>query len=489
MAYDARIILAGQAPDVVGSLARGTQAAGMANDVMRQNRLAQVYQQDGPGIMAGEAPALNRLAQIDPMAGLGVQQTRLGMDATRQGMQHNEERLRLAYQQAGMKAQQFAMQMDEAQRAQAWQTFERGAHMLAMADTPEQFAQIAQMPGVAETVDQFVGPGMLSFENRGVIVAAARGAAEALKVTGQQGPDPTSGMREYEMARSQGFQGSFMDYQAAVAESRRPQTNVNVSTGSEVGSIPQGWELFTDPETGGRSLRPIAGGPAAQEAVQAEDQAIGRQAQRARAGSTVIQDLQRALDLLPDLGMLTGGEGVVGGVARSTSAQVPGSVVNRITQFTESALSNVGLDTLQQMRENSPTGGALGQVPIQQQRRLEQVLGSLDVTQPPPVLDANIKRVINIYTDIIYGSAEERARAVQQGRMTAEQSAEIDGFYYDLPFDERGRPVAPTQPAPAGGAQSTGDAPAFIPEDDRARWQYFDDETRQLMIQHYGGQR
>ena len=38
--------------------------------------------------------------------------------------------------------------------------------------------------------------------------------------------------------------------------------SVSVSNGaSEVGTIPQGYELFTDPNTGARSLRPIAGGP------------------------------------------------------------------------------------------------------------------------------------------------------------------------------------------------------------------------------------
>src|SRR5699024_1935840 len=138
----------------------------------------------------------------------------------------------------------------------------------------------------------------------------------------------------------------------------------------------------------------------------------------ARVATIVVQDLERGLNLIPELGALAQGEGVIGGVARTSSAKVPGTVANRITQFTESALSNVGLDTLQDMRENSPTGGALGQVPIQQQKRLEQVLGSLNIDQPPAVLEANIKRVINIYTDIIYGDPTERARAVERGLLS-----------------------------------------------------------------------
>jgi hypothetical protein len=224
---------------------------------------------------------------------------------------------------------------------------------------------------------------------------------------------------------------------------------------SQFGAVPPGMALVETPE--GLQMVPIPGGPAEQAAAEAERRAEGRQTQVQRAGQTVIQDLQRALDLIPELGALAGGEGVVGGVARTGQARIPGTVANRITQFTESALSNVGLDTLQTMRENSPTGGALGQVPVQQQLMLQQVLGSLNINQPPNVLASNIQRVMNIYTDIIYGSPAERDRAVREGRMTPEQSAEIDTFYFQLPFDERGRPIGgaqpvPEQPAPAPAA-------------------------------------
>lgn len=180
-----------------------------------------------------------------------------------------------------------------------------------------------------------------------------------------------------------------------------------------------------------------------QELVEKEER---RQIQRARAGNTVIQDLQRGLDLLPELSALSRNEGVLGGISRTVSSKIPGTIATQINQFTESALSNVGLDTLQQMRENSPTGGALGQVPIQQQMRLEKVLGSLMIDQPVPVLEANMKRVMNIYTDIIYGSSQERARAVEEGKLSLGENNQIEGFYFELPFDERGR----TENEPSG---------------------------------------
>jgi hypothetical protein len=72
------------------------------------------------------------------------------------------------------------------------------------------------------------------------------------------------------------------------------------------------------------------------------------------------------------------------------------------------------------MREASPTGGALGQVPFQQQQRLEQMLGSLQIDQDPHVLQDNIKRFINTYNDIIHGEGEGPKR-------------------FELSFDEDGK--------------------------------------------------
>lgn len=292
-------------------------------------------------------------------------------------------------------------------------------------------------------------PGMS--EQQSMAILQNVGAQEYSKLLAQHGSHRgTSAMQN---AVAMGLQPGTPEYAAAIERmTGGPQTVVNVGGDSAPGlgklSSDYGYVLdpetrqpVIDPSTGLPQAAPVPGSPAARSIAAAEEKVAGAQRQKARAGATVIQDLQRALDLIPELGTLASGEGVAGGIARTSSAKIPGSIANRITQFTESALSNVGLDTLQTMRENSPTGGALGQVPIQQQQRLEQVLGSLNINQPPAVLEANIKRVMNIYTDIIYGDAAERAAAVEQGLMTPEQSAEIDSYYYELPFDKRGRPI------------------------------------------------
>lgn len=229
---------------------------------------------------------------------------------------------------------------------------------------------------------------------------------------------------------------------------------VNVNIGPEEGKLSTDFTFLRDAE--GNILRenglpiavPVPGSPAAQKAEEAKEKETGRKVQRQRAGGTVIQDIQRGLDLIPELSSMEAMPGVAGANVRKIAQDIEGTVTNRIAKFKESALSNVGLDTLQQMRENSPTGGALGQVPIQQQQRLEQVLGSLDVTQDLDVLQQNMKRVINIYLDIVYGAEAERQLLMDKGELTAEENAEINSFYYELPFDPIGRPIAQEIPRP-----------------------------------------
>jgi hypothetical protein len=232
-----------------------------------------------------------------------------------------------------------------------------------------------------------------------------------------------------------------------LAEAQRTSQVVNVG-GGRVGTIPPGFELREDPKTGSLSMAPIPGGPVERQEMEDAEKARKRKEQQARAGGTVVQDLQRALNIVQTNPSATGrtaaATALLPDVARAETDY------QSALGFVESALSNVGLDTLQQMRENSPTGGALGQVPIQQQKRLEQVLGSLDLTQRKEVVEDNIKRVINIYMDIIHGSKDQVEDAFNRGEIT-EQQKKVFGFRHDLSFDELGKSL------PKGRKRSLGD--------------------------------
>ena len=232
---------------------------------------------------------------------------------------------------------------------------------------------------------------------------------------------------------------------------------VVVETGSKFGPVPEGMERYTD-DAGVTRQRVIPGSKLEIDQMQEAAKVRGRKEQLQRAGGTVVQDLQRALTIVETVPGTTGRQA-------SITLSLP-EVARAETQtqaakaFVESALSNVGLDTLQTMRENSPTGGALGQVPIQQQQRLEQVLGSLDLTQRKEVVQDNLRRVINIYMDIIHGSPPQINKRFESGEISA-NDRDAYAFRYKLSFDEFGKPLrrdgrrqdvrpdAPTRDAPS----------------------------------------
>lgn len=71
----------------------------------------------------------------------------------------------------------------------------------------------------------------------------------------------------------------------------------------------------------------------------------------------------------------------------------PSTKSGQLAQRLKTIKANIGFDELQQMRENSPTGGALGQVAVQEIDFLQSVLGSLEQAQTSADLNYNINRL------------------------------------------------------------------------------------------------
>jgi hypothetical protein len=111
------IILAGQPVNILGAITGGNAAAAQTNALQDQNALRSLYQTQGAGIANGDPNALNALAGIDPMAAMGVQQNRLGMDAQKQSMAFDAEKMQMLRSEAAQKAQQYAASMTAAERA------------------------------------------------------------------------------------------------------------------------------------------------------------------------------------------------------------------------------------------------------------------------------------------------------------------------------------------------------------------------------------
>jgi hypothetical protein len=195
-----------------------------------------------------------------------------------------------------------------------------------------------------------------------------------------------------------------------------------------------GWAVVKDPNSPtGHRVVALPGSQAARSIAQEAGSKEQRQATKRKSASIVVQDIGRGLEMLerPDF---------TGGAAASATQMVPGSDAYNFNQIIASVKGNIAMNRLQAMREASPTGGALGSVTEGELKMLERSAGSIDVTQPPGQLEANLKRLQNQFADVLFGTPEQIEAMVQAGEISREEAAPLM-FRHQLPFDERGRPV------------------------------------------------
>ena len=115
--------------------------------------------------------------------------------------------------------------------------------------------------------------------------------------------------------------------------------------------------------------------------------------------SKVISDVQDATGLVG--GMTTG---LVG----KAQAFVPGTDAFNLNQRLLTIKANLGFDRLQQMRDASPTGGALGQVAVQELNALQATVGSLEIGQDRKELQKNLNKIEHHYSNWIRTTQGEK---------------------------------------------------------------------------------
>lgn len=81
------------------------------------------------------------------------------------------------------------------------------------------------------------------------------------------------------------------------------------------------------------------------------------------------------------------------GFGSNLLAKVGGSGAKNLRSTLETLKGNIGFEALQAMREASKTGGALGQVAVQELTALQSILGSLDASQSRSQLIQNLNNI------------------------------------------------------------------------------------------------
>lgn len=118
-----------------------------------------------------------------------------------------------------------------------------------------------------------------------------------------------------------------------------------------------------------------------------------------QSADLVLDEMNRLTDLINESPMTTTGFG-------TWLASVPTTAARDAQALAGTIKANIGFDRLQRMREESPTGGALGQVAVQELQALQSTLGSLDLGQSTEAVLYNVNRLKQQYAKTMLALAD-----------------------------------------------------------------------------------
>lgn len=216
-------------------------------------------------------------------------------------------------------------------------------------------------------------------------------------------------------------------YQRATLELQRDRLNaqldgrlntaptVNIGTdGKNYGSPPKDMAWARD-ESGQIRLDdrgvpialPIAGTKLYADAQRTEE-ASGKRAEGTQSVAKLqVEEIRRAKRLIEDQSLLNPTTGFLGPIV----AKWGGTDAADLSALLDTIGANISFDYLNQMRQQSPTGGALGNVTERELALLQATAGSLSQSQSAEQLVANLDRLEKQFAEIIHGPQASAAPA------------------------------------------------------------------------------
>lgn len=170
------------------------------------------------------------------------------------------------------------------------------------------------------------------------------------------------------------------------------------------------WDWIVDSETGEQikriGLKEHSVNPADQKKRESEAKtANGKRTAYLDTHLTASNNVKTAISDAKELVDDTLAAGFGSGMAR----KVGGTSAKNLEAALNTIKANIGFDRLQQMREESKTGGALGQVAIMELIMLQSVISSLEQAQSDSQLKASLDRVEEHYNRLINAMESEKS--------------------------------------------------------------------------------
>ena len=242
------------------------------------------------------------------------------------------------------------------------------------------------------------------------------------------GPKPPTGMRQ-NPDNTWSYDPNYLAGQTELRRAGKAETTVNVGpTGINYGDPPtdMAWArnedgsvaLEVDPKT--LKKRPIAvpigGSKLEAKRVGAEEAAKVAQQESAKYADIVTGAIDDVV------GIVEGGSVPITGLW-SVGQHIPGTPGHNAAALIDTIRANIGFDRLQQMRNASPTGGALGQVSERENILLQSTLGNMALSQSEDQFLRNIKKIRTLYSEIVNTDKhkDREFTAEELGGMTDDQ--------------------------------------------------------------------
>lgn len=244
-------------------------------------------------------------------------------------------------------------------------------------------SQVNPMTGASET-------SVMSGNTRtGQLQSSGLGAGSSIQsMSGNKGP---MAPQEWEF-----YQALPADQQARYLEMKRSNKVMDLG-GSQAVIGPGGQITQSYPKTLPPQDVPEVKGQQ-ERAVQTEKNAANLAAKRPHAENALMAaaDQQPIMNNAIDKALQQANSWTTG-LAGNLLKDLPQTQAHDLQQTIESVKSNVGLDRLQEMRNNSPTGGALGPVSDFENKLLQKTIASLEQSQTLPQFKQNLEAVRRQY--------------------------------------------------------------------------------------------
>ena len=154
---------------------------------------------------------------------------------------------------------------------------------------------------------------------------------------------------------------------------------------------------------------------------------------------SVVSSIDDALEIVDDYGRLAAGVG-------SLTRFLPETPARRLDLALDSVKANIGFEALQQMRDASKTGGALGQVTERELQFLQRTIAPIEGDLPPEELRRNLMKVRVNMLATAYGVVDAKTGEVRRIESASDYDEILKGNLRVNYEDEAAR-AEPSDPA------------------------------------------